>query len=527
MISEHAGSGCSPGAAVAPAWQPCRGGMPGPVAASAAEVRAAFGATAADLESLAAAHRSAGGASYADILEVEAMIAMDPAFADAAVAALTDDAVAAVGVAGERHAAALEVLESAELRERAADVRVVVRIVQDRLVGRAPAVPPPGPVVLVADEVAAPDLLAHADQLAAAVSVRGGPSSHAAIVARSLGVPFVVGVDRAILGLADGVPLLVDGDAGRVVVDPAADAVPAAAAPVTAATAALRALPLRTRDGTDVQLLANVASVVEARRAVDRGASGVGLLRTELAHLDARRWPTRSEHARALRPVLAEVTGLPVVVRLLDFTHDKVPPFLAGRTEESLELLLGAPGALSAQLEAMLDVGRAVGLRVLVPMVESRAQLSVVRQALIEAAATVGAASVPQLGAMLETPAAIAALPALLDAADFFSLGTNDLAASTLGVARTDPRIGPATAARPEVLSQVLRAADLTGAAGRPLSVCGDAAADASVLPLLLSAGITTLSVAPSRLDDVRALVHAADAARSGRPLIRSGGRGA
>lgn len=526
MTREHGGTGCSPGVAVGPAWRPRSDEATRVVTASAVEVRSAFAATAAALEELAAGHRSAGHPPYADILEVEAMIALDPSFADAAVAALADDAVAAVGVAGERHAAALEALASAELRERAADVRVVARFVQDRLLGRAPVVPPPGPLVLVAEEVAAPDLLAHAEQLLAAVSLRGGPSSHASIVARSLGIPFVVGVPLAPLDLPDGAAVLVDGDAGRVVVEPGPDTASALAVePDPLLVARLRALPLRTRDGVEVRLLVNVASAVEARRAVERGAVGVGLLRTELAHLDAVRWPTRDEHARALRPVLAELAGRPVTVRLLDFTHDKVPPFLAARPEESLELLLSDPDALAAQLEALLDVGREVELQVLVPMVETPAQLAAVRGALTAAAEAVGAAS-PPLGAMLESPAAIAGLPALLDMADFFSLGTNDLAAATLGVARTDPRTGPSAAARPEVLTQVRRAANLTRAANRPLSLCGDAAADPAVLPLLLAAGVSTFSVAPSRLDDVRSTVLETTVA-GGRSLVSSGGRGA
>ncbi len=247
MTTEHGGSGCSPGAAVGPAWQPRRGAGAEPVSASPAEVRAAFAATAAALEALAAGHRAAASTPYADILDVEAMIALDPSFADAAVAALADDAAAAVGVAGERHAAALEALESVELRERAADVRVVTRFVQDRLRGRAPAVPPPGPVVLVAAEVAAPDLLGHAEQVVAAVSLRGGPGSHASIVARSLGIPFVVGAAPDVLDVPDGVPLFVDGGTGRVAADPAPDVVASvvAAAPEPVAVAERRARPLR------------------------------------------------------------------------------------------------------------------------------------------------------------------------------------------------------------------------------------------------------------------------------------------
>ncbi len=141
------------------------------------------------------------------------------------------------------------------------------------------------------------------------------------------------------------------------------------------------------------------------------------------------------------------------------------------------------------------------------------------RARLARAAEAVGAASVPPLGAMLELPAAVERLPELADVGDFFSLGTNDLTASTLGLARTDPRLTPALAGHPDVLSQVERAVAVTAAAGRPLSVCGDAAADPAVLPLLLQAGVRSVSVAPSRLDAVRELVRrccVGDLVRSG-----------
>jgi phosphoenolpyruvate-protein kinase (PTS system EI component) len=277
--------------------------------------------------------------------------------------------------------------------------------------------------------------------------------------------------------------------------------------------AVARALPARTLDGVEVALLANVASTVEARRALQAGAAGVGLLRTELAHLAATRWPSRAEHERSLRPVLDALAGRPVAVRLLDFTNDKKPPFLATYAgPPSLALLLADPDALDAQLSAVLSAGSSVDLRVLVPMVERAEDLVAVRSRLATVAGAVGV-DVPPLGAMLETPAAIDALPSLLDVADFFSLGTNDLTAATLRRSRTDQQVGPAQAAHPAVLRQVERAARLTAPAGLPLSVCGDAAADPAVLPLLLGAGLRTLSVAPSRLDAVRALVRSADVA--------------
>ena len=318
------------------------------------------------------------------------------------------------------------------------------------------------------------------------------------------------------LDSADGVRLLVDADAGEVVVDPSAEravrAVPAAADP--GAVQALRSLPTRTTDGVDVSVLANVASAVEARRALAAGAAGVGLLRTELAHLAATDWPSRAEHERALRPVLDVLAGRPVTVRLLDFTNDKTPPFLAGRTStaSSLDLLLAEPGALDAQLDADPRLGprrrpapaRADG-RDARTAGRGRADAQPPRRAPVSAYRPSARCS--------STPAAVEAVPQLAAAADFFSLGTNDLTVATLGVGRTDESVGPAQTAHPDVLRLIEEAVLAAGVAGRPISVCGDAAADPDVLPLLLGAGLTVVSVAPSRLDQVRALVRSTSVA--------------
>ena len=524
MSSAYAVRTASSGAAVAAAWSPRRAapvaGTAAAVSVSPEQVRSAFAATAAELEEMAARHRAENATAYADILDTEALIARDPTFADEVVAQLGElDAESAVGRVTERLAATMAALDSAELRERAGDIRQVGRAVADRLAGRLRPTPPDGAVVLLAEEVGAPDLLRYAEQVVAAVSGLGGPSSHAAIVARSLGIPFVVGAPDELLDAADGVRLLVDADAGEVVVDPSAEraarAVPAAADP--GAVQSLRSLPTRTTDGVDVSVLANVASAVEARRALAAGAAGVGLLRTELAHLAATAWPSRAEHERALRPVLDVLAGRPVTVRLLDFTNDKTPPFLVGRTStaSSLDLLLAEPGALDAQLDAVLDAGRDVDLRLLVPMVATPGAARR-RPAAAAAAAARAGVGVPLVGAMLETPAAVEAVPLLAAAADFFSLGTNDLTVAALGVGRTDESVGPAQTAHPVVLRLIEDAVLAAGAAGRPISVCGDAAAEPDVLPLLLGAGLTALSVAPSRLDQVRALVRATSVAAAG-----------
>ena len=211
MTTTYPAVPCSPGAALAPGWRP-RGAVPDqrvPVPPATPDtVRSAFEATATRLDDLAASFRADGAVEYADILEAEALIARDPAFADEVVALLDDpgtDATSAVMQVAERHAAVMAGLASADLRERAADIRQVGRMVSDRLGGRVPPAPPAGPFVLLAHEVTAPDLLEYAEQVTGAVSVLGGAGSHASIVARSLGVPLVVGVDPAALDAPAGV----------------------------------------------------------------------------------------------------------------------------------------------------------------------------------------------------------------------------------------------------------------------------------------------------------------------------------
>jgi phosphoenolpyruvate-protein kinase (PTS system EI component) len=361
--------------------------------------------------------------------------------------------------------------------------------------------------VLVAGELGPADVLEHLDQgLVAAVAVRGGANSHAAIVARSVGLPLVVGVGPEILDLPDNTALLVDSDGGFVMADPPdADVIRVEEASARAGQrrvtlAADRGRPHVTGDGQPFRLLCNVASDTEVRMGRNSGAEGIGLLRTELPFLHADRWPTEAEHRRAMRPILNEATGWPVTVRLLDFANDKIPPFLAG-TAAGLRALLDDPAALAAQLRAVLDLGRDVRLAIMLPMVTVDAQLRVVRAAVDEIAADLGVARVP-VGAMVETVAAVEAIGELSQVADFLSIGTNDLTAEVLDLDRVDPRARPELTAHPYVLDMVLRV--VTGAAGRPVSVCGDAAAHPTTLPLLLGAGVRDFSVACARIDETR-----------------------
>jgi len=355
-------------------------------------------------------------------------------------------------------------------------------------------------------------------RLVGAVSVGGGASSHAAIIARGLGLPMLAGADRAVLTAAAGHPAILDASlntgGGELVVDPA----PADLARVRGAGAATTTVvsgEARTADGELVTILCNVASAAETRLGLANGAAGVGLLRTEIPFTRANGWPTRAEHLAALAPVLSLLRGKRAVVRLLDFAGDKVPPFPGAA---GLPAFLHAPGALADQLTAILHAGADTDLAIMIPMVRALEEVDLVRVALARAAKAVGV-DPPPLGMMVELAATAAAAPAFAGSVDFFSIGTNDLTADVLRRERSALR--PSDASERKVLTAIANVVTAAGEAGIGLSVCGDAAADPAVLPQLLALGVRTVSVGAAKVPAVAQWI--AQSGASGPPGTGSG----
>ncbi len=517
MTSEYyAGVAGAPGVAVGRVRHLTYGGNGEPATASPAQVDAAFDAVAARLRCTAQAMRARGdNGTPADILEATALIADDPDLRAAAVAAVESGVPAdrAVADAAERYAAVLAALPDPTLAARAADVRQVGRRVVQQLRAEGGGGNGPEPVILVAEELGADDLLEPAMVVAGAVSRLGGPTAHVAIVARALGVPLLFGV--SVPSATEGRPAVLDTVTATLTIDPPAHRLEAARRSEAAARerrqalAGQRDLPAVTRDGVPVTLLVNVSTAADAVAGLAAGAQGAGLVRTEVAFLSARGWPTRAEHAAALRPVLAALSGHPATVRTLDFAPDKLPPFLWGTSSRhrGLELMLATPHSLADQFAAILDEADGAGLRIMIPMVTTVAQLERCRELLTAAAAERGVPA-PPLGAMIELPEAVAAVDELATAADFLSLGSNDLTAALLGLDRRDPALTPARIADPTVLAAVVAVVRAARRHERDVSVCGDAAGDPALVPLLLGAGCRTLSMAPTALDEVRAAVR-------------------
>ena len=363
----------------------------------------------------------------------------------------------------------------------------------------------------------------------------GGPTSHAVILARALGLPAVVGLGVELLAVTEGTRLALDGDAGTVTVAPGPELVAAverrrgAISREAAAARAVAAAPAVTLDGVSIRVEANIAGPQDVPEAVAAGADGVGLLRTEFLFLGAAAMPDEDEQAAAYEAVAAALGGRPLTIRTLDAGADKPLPFLPLATESNpflgvrgLRLSLRHPEQLSCQLRAILRVAAARPLRVMLPMVSTVDEVRHARELLEEARASLEArgTAVParlELGIMLEVPSAALVAEHLAPLVDFFSVGTNDLTQYAMAAERGNSAVAAlADPLHPAVLRLIGRAASAAAAAGRPVAVCGEVAGDRLAVPLLVGLGVRELSMSPALIPAAKQAVRATDARAAG-----------
>jgi phosphoenolpyruvate-protein kinase (PTS system EI component) len=455
----------------------------------------------------------------AEIVETGALIARDPTLISTVEEAIVADglsAAAAIIRATGEHADSIAAISDETLAARADDVRSLGRRAAAVAGGQTQAAPPGSDMVVIARDLGPADVAELAHSLAGVALAGGGATAHAAIVARSLGVPMVTGLDEQALEIAEGAPLVIDGSCGALVSEPSPERARAAKAAMAAWRAAaqraqeLREQPALTTDGKRVTVLANVASPEELELGLRAGAEGIGLLRTELAFLEASEWPSEQRHTEALKPILDGLGRQPAIVRVLDFGADKSPPFLHDVAKRGLELLLAHPDAFIAQLRAIVLTSRHHDIRILLPMVDQPGQLAESRSLIEQVAAVLGVDRVPPLGSMIETPTAAHNATVIAQCSDFLSIGTNDLTASTLGLNRF--AANTARAHHPLVLRSIAASVAAAHEAGIPIEVCGEAASDPIMLPLLVGLGIDELSVGAARVGTVREWVRQLDA---------------
>ncbi|WP_455904437.1 phosphoenolpyruvate--protein phosphotransferase [Microbacterium sp.] len=443
------------------------------------------------------------------ILDASRLLASDPelvADATALVRSKGRTAARAVWETALAHEKALRAL-GGRMAERAADIRDVRdRIIAEILEVEMPGVPERDePFVLVATDLAPADTAAlDGGNCVALVTEQGGPTSHTAIIARSLGIPAVVGVGGA-TRIASGANLLVDGDRGTVEVDPSRSR-------IAEAEAASIVVPFDGEgvlaDGRRIALLANVGGAAEAVAAAASKAEGVGLFRTEFCFLDRTDAPSVDEQVDAYRGVLAAFPGRKVVVRTLDAGSDKPLPFANADTEENpalgvrgLRIARRSPALLDDQLQALALAAAAESalVEVMAPMVATVDEAR-------DFADRAGAAGLEKVGVMVETPSAALLASEMLEVVDFVSIGTNDLAQYTLAADRLLSELGDLNDPwQPAVLRLIGQA----GAAGRrwnlPVGVCGEAGADPTLAAVLVGLGVTSLSMTPRALGRVAA----------------------
>jgi phosphoenolpyruvate-protein kinase (PTS system EI component) len=515
----------SPGVALGAGWRRPEQIRTGELVAS--EDRPAERDTALAALAAAAAELTAVAADLspdeAEIVEASALMAQDPALLSAVEEAILHRGLPAgeaiLSACGD-HADLIAAIGDETLAARADDVGSLGRRAA-RLAGRGGVdAAPEGDVVLIADDLGPADVAELADSLAGIALAGGGFTAHAAIVARSLGVPMVTGLGEQLRALADGTPIVIDGSSGSLTLRPTERQSRVACGEMESRRMAMaRALaqrdqPAVTRDGRRVTVLANVASPAELDVGLRAGAEGVGLLRTELAFLEAVDWPTERQHADALEPILVGLGGRRAVVRVLDFGADKSPPFLRHVRQRGLELLLCNADAFISQLRAILMCARERDVRILLPMVNGPEQLTAARTFLEHAARPLDVEQLPPVGSMIETPGAAGQATAIAGRSEFLSIGTNDLTAATLGADRF--AANDAHAHAPRVLRLIDASVTAAHQAGIAIEVCGEAASDPVMAPLLVGLGVDELSVGAARVGVVREWVRRLDAAQAG-----------
>ncbi len=433
----------------------------------------------------------------------------------------------AVEAAYQEFAGRLEAIRDPYIQERMEDIHDLRSRILDRLLGNTRA--PLGDCVVVANRIP-PSLIVEIKTRGARglVTEVGGTTSHGVLLARSMRLPVVTGVSGAAGLLRSGDFVVVDGTSGTVHVNAPPETIAAYRDAALQAEhrrtehARYRDLPARTADGTRVRLRANVSIAADLAVAQGNGAEAVGLYRTEFPFILREEFPTREEQVKIYRRAYEAFPEGPINFRLLDLGGDKFVPGGAVQTSRnpfegyrSIRVLFDHPQVLTDQVQAFALAAGTRPLRLLIPMVSSIEELRRVRL-LVDAAlgqlAGREAVPRPEVGVMIELPAAVEIAAEIAREADFLSIGTNDLIQYSLVVDREDSRLSTANDPyHPAILRMIRRVVDAAHGEGRSVSVCGEMAADRSLAVLLVALGVDELSVAPHAIPEVKQCLGAVD----------------
>ncbi len=497
--------------------------QPGDRLSETAALEQAISAARSELEHLASEVSRRLGSSRAAIFWAHTELLTDPTLIRETVSRIFDGHSAAWAwqQAIATRVAQLEKLDDPVLAGRAVDLSDVGQRVLRHLLGLGdiPFISLTEPAILIADDLTPSDTATlDPDSVLGLCTALGGPTSHTAIIARSLGLPAVVAAGGAVLDVADGTPAILDGFSGRLYLQPSATDVETAHAlrsgleQEQAIAFATRHQPAITRDGVYIEVAANVNRVADAVRAIETGADGVGLMRTEFLFLDRNSPPDEEEQYLAYRAMVETMAGRPLIIRTLDIGGDKEAPYLNIRHEDNsflgirgLRLCLRRPDLFEPQLRAIYRAAMHGPLKLMFPMV---ATLEEVQQAkaIAERIRTELNAPPIEIGIMVEVPSAAILADVLAREVDFFSIGTNDLTQYILAMDRLHPELArQADSLHPAVLRMIARTVEGAASAGRWVGVCGGIASDPLGAAILVGLGVQELSVSIPSIAAIKA----------------------
>lgn len=450
------------------------------------------------------------------------------------------NAEAAVQIEVQHVARGFEQLEDAYIAARATDVRDVGgRVLRNLMEGQAPSfgdLPPD--TILVAEEITpAETAQMDPDVVSGFAAVLGGAEGHAAIMARSLGLPAVLGAANLLSSVRTGDTLIVDGQAGRIVVNPKPETLRryterrSSQRRETRKLERLRDLPAITGDGSQIVLMANLELARDAEMAISAGAEGVGLLRTEFMFMNRQHPPSEDEQYESLRQIVETMDGKPVTIRTLDVGGEKlaysldrvlgdhvghaVNPALGVR---AIRLSLREPDLFEAQICAILRAAAHGPVRILLPMITTPGEVKQVREIVdrlwrrLKDRGETLPEEIPPLGVMIEIPGAALAADALAQTADFFAIGSNDLTMYTLAIDRADEQVAHLyNPLHPAVLRLIEFSVQAALRAGLPVCICGEIAGDPKFTALLIGLGVRELSMAAPSLPRVKQRIRKLD----------------
>ncbi len=469
------------------------------------------------------------GAKYADIFDMQLMLLEDRVLLEEVIERLRKELLGVEYIFYDvliKYKKALSKLDDAYLKERAQDIDDFGRRVLKNLMGKETSRLQylKEKAIIVAHDLSPSDTaVLNKEYVLGFVTEVGGPTTHTAIMAKSFEIPAVVGAQNATLKIDSGQEIIVDGSAGIVIVNPGAEKIKEYEKKRDILRSKidnllkLKDIESKTKDGTKISIMANIELPHEVNSALDHGADGIGLYRTEYLYLNRPDLPSEEEQYQAYKLVTLQMAPKPVVIRTLDLGGDKfvsqlnipyeINPFMGWR---AIRFCLARPDVFKIQLRALLRASVHGDLRIMFPMISSVEEVKEIKKILREVMEELDRDEIPynrdiKIGAMIETPSAALICDHFKDIVDFFSIGTNDLIQYSIAVDRGNEKIAYLyDPAHPGVLRLIEKIIASSREVGIPVAMCGEMAGDVLFFPLLLGFGLREFSVSPLIIPELK-----------------------